>query len=96
MAAVRALVARQPDSTTFVHPLMLGRTALHCAAAAGTTAAVTALLECGADPTARDTKKQTAYDVSRDKDTRMAFRRSARAPAQHLDQRRIVARGQTL
>ncbi len=58
-----------------MHPLNLGRTALHSAAAAGAAAAVTALLELDADPVFRDAKKQTPYDVSRDKETRLAFRR---------------------
>jgi hypothetical protein len=77
-----------------VHPLNLGRTALHSAAAAGAAAAVTALLELDADPVFRDAKKQTPYDVSRDKETRLAFRRcdsseDARVFGPHQANRRV-------
>lgn len=51
------------------------RTALHIASEKGHDAIVTLLLKAGANPSIRDVRGRSAYQLARDKDTRDAFRR---------------------
>ncbi|XP_072300482.1 tRNA endonuclease ANKZF1 [Eucyclogobius newberryi] len=52
-----------------------GFTLLHVASAAAQKAVVKCLLDIGADPTCRDNKGQTPYNVAPEKDTRNVFRK---------------------
>jgi hypothetical protein len=52
-----------------------GCTLLHIAASAGSWRVVDLLLEAGVSPMPRDRRRKSAYDVSKDKETRDAFRR---------------------
>jgi ankyrin repeat protein len=52
-----------------------GCTLLHVAAAAGSWRVVDLLLDAGVSPMPRDRRRKSAYDVSKDKETRDSFRR---------------------
>ena len=52
-----------------------GCTLLHIAASAGSWRAVELLIDAGVSPLPRDRRRKSAYDVSKDKDTRDSFRR---------------------
>jgi len=52
-----------------------GCTLLHIAAAAGSWRAVDLLVDAGVSPMPRDRRRKSAYDVSKDKDTRDSFRK---------------------
>jgi hypothetical protein len=53
-----------------------GCTLLHVAASAGSWRVVDLLLDAGVSPMPRDRRRKSAYDVSKDRETRDAFRRS--------------------
>lgn len=52
-----------------------GCTLLHIAASAGSWRVVDLLIEAGVSPIPRDRRRKSAYDVSKDKETRDSFRR---------------------
>ena len=52
-----------------------GCSLLHIAASAGSWRVVDLLIDAGVSPLPRDRRRKSAYDVSKDKDTRDAFRR---------------------
>lgn len=52
-----------------------GCTLLHIASSAGSWRVVDLLIEAGVSPMPRDKRRKSAYDVSKDKETRDSFRR---------------------